>query len=362
MSFLQDLADLVLEPKSQSEIDALTAAAAPAPAAADASDADDDAAVQESSDDDDDGRPALGDATYALTTRCTLEATQPFPWKHATARDHCAGVASFTKREDGGDAAAAYRAASLRWEYDRAALRASVERGDGEWCMALYGAYEGWRARDAASVYAQIGGVTVLWTRHAGEETVLMSTTERKALDVYVKAVEGAAGKVRIIRGLRDVVVARGPTACRAALNAVLNLDVAEPPPRRGAVATDARRQYAILSDGAFQYAALKPLVLVFNRPVRVPGAEDKHRFVVEGWLLPTCAGRLLRAAEAAHAISFVELDEATACFDRADVAQRLAELCAPAVPPSEDIVAAASDSDDALGDSRPAKRPVPSP
>mgnify|MGYP004151074239 CR=1 FL=1 len=117
--------------------------------------------------------PALADATYALATRCTLEAASPFPWKHATARGRAAGAASFTKREGGGDPAEMYRAASLRWEYDAAQLRASVERGDGEWCMALYDAYEGWRAGNAESVYARAGGLAVLWTRHEDEETVL---------------------------------------------------------------------------------------------------------------------------------------------------------------------------------------------
>ena len=128
MAFLQELADLRLEPKSEAEIDALMTVAAPAPApAADASSSDDDGAVevQASSDDDDfDGRPALADATYALATRCTLEAASPFPWKHATARGRAAGAASFTKREAGGDPAEAYRAASLRWEYDAEQLRA----------------------------------------------------------------------------------------------------------------------------------------------------------------------------------------------------------------------------------------------
>ena len=57
---------------------------------------------------------ALADATYALATRCTLEAASPFPWKHATARGRAAGAASFTKREGGGDPAETYRAASLR--------------------------------------------------------------------------------------------------------------------------------------------------------------------------------------------------------------------------------------------------------
>merc|ERR1711885_100312 len=93
-------------------------AAAPAPAPArDASSSDDDGAgeVRASSDDNDfDGRPALADATYALATRCTLEAASPFPWKHATARGRAAGAASFTKRGGGGDPAETYRAASLR--------------------------------------------------------------------------------------------------------------------------------------------------------------------------------------------------------------------------------------------------------
>ena len=92
------------------------------------------------------------------------------------------------------------------------------------------------------------------------------------------------------------------------------------------------------------------------TRPVPVP---SRHR-----WPL------LVRAAfgtEAARAINFVELDEATAVFDRADVRQRLAALCVPAPapappPPAEDdgIIAAASDDDD---DGAPAaKRPMPSP
>ena len=311
MAFLQELADLKLEPKSEAEIDALMTAAAPAPAPApDASSSDDDGAVdvQASSDDDDfDGRPALADATYALATRCTLEAASPFPWKHATARGRAAGAASFTKREGGGDPAETYRAASLRWEYDAAQLRASVERGDGEWCMALYDAYEGWRAGNAESVYARAGGLAVLWTRHEDEETVLASSTERRAFDAFVKAVDAAAKRSEVIRGARDVVVARGPTACRAALNAVLNSDVKERPRRRGQAEDDPRLTYCVLSDGAFQHAAMKPLSLVFNRPVKVPGADDKHRFVVEGWLQPVCARRLARAADAARAINFVE-------------------------------------------------------
>ena len=372
MAFLQELADLKLEPKSEAEIDALMTAAAPAPAPApDASSSDDDGAVdvQASSDDDDfDGRPALADATYALATRCTLEAASPFPWKHATARGRAAGAASFTKREGGGDPAETYRAASLRWEYDAAQLRASVERGDGEWCMALYDAYEGWRAGNAESVYARAGGLAVLWTRHEDEETVLASSTERRAFDAFVKAVDAAAKRSEVIRGARDVVVARGPTACRAALNAVLNSDVKERPRRRGQEADDPRLTYCVLSDGAFQHAAMKPLSLVFNRPVKVPGADDKHRFVVEGWLQPVCARRLARAADAARAINFVELDDATAIFDRADVRQRLAELCVPAPapappPPAEDdgIIAAASDDEDDDG-APAAKRPMPSP
>ena len=372
MAFLQELADLKLEPKSEAEIDALMTAAAPAPAPApDASSSDDDGAVdvQASSDDDDfDGRPALADATYALATRCTLEAASPFPWKHATARGRAAGAASFTKREGGGDPAETYRAASLRWEYDEAQLRASVERGDGEWCMALYDAYEGWRAGNAESVYARAGGLAVLWTRHEDEETVLASSTERRAFDAFVKAVDAAAKRSEVVRGARDVVVARGPTACRAALNAVLNSDVKERPRRRGQEEDDPRLTYCVLSDGAFQHAAMKPLSLVFNRPVKVPGADDKHRFVVEGWLQPVCARRLERAAEAARAINFVELDDATAIFDRADVRQRLAALCVPAPapappPPAEDdgIIAAASDDEDD-GAPPPAKRPMPSP
>ena len=106
----------------------------------------------------------------------------------------------------------------------------------------------------------------------------------------------------------------------------------------------------------------MKPLSLVFNRPVKVPGADDKHRFVIEGWLQPVCARRLARAADAARAINFVELDEATAVFDRADVRQRLAALCVPTAPapPAEDgIIAAASDDEE---DQPPAKRPMPSP
>ena len=113
-----------------------------------------------------------------------------------------------------------------------------------------------------------------------------------------------------------------------------------ERPRRRGQAEDDPRLTYCVLSDGAFQHAAMKPLSLVFNRPVKVPGADDKHRFVVEGWLQPVCARRLARAADAARAINFVELDEATAVFDRADVRQRLAALCAPApapAPPAED-------------------------
>ena len=34
----------------------------------------------------------------------------------------------------------------------------------------------------------------------------------------------------------------------------------------------------------------MKPLSLVFNRPVKVPGADDKHRFVVGGGSQPVCA------------------------------------------------------------------------
>ena len=132
-------------------------------------------------------------------------------------------------------------------------------------------------------------------------------------------------------------------------------------PRRRGQEADDPRMTYCVLSDGAFQHAAMKPLALVFNRPVKVPGADDKHRFVVEGWLQPVCARRLARAADAARAINFVELDEATAVFDRADVRQRLAALCVPApAPPAEDgIIAAASDDEE---DQPAAKRPMPSP
>ena len=73
-------------------------------------------------------------------------------------------------------------------------------------------------------------------------------------------------------------------------------------------------------------------------------------------------------AADAARAINFVELDDATAIFDRADVRQRLAALCVPApapapAPPAEDdgIIAAASDDEDD-GAPPPAKRPMPSP
>ena len=94
-----------------------------------------------------------------------------------------------------------------------------------------------------------------------------------------------------------------------------------------------------------------------------MPGADDKHRFVVEGWLQPVCARRLARAADAARAINFVELDEATAVFDRADVRQRLAALCvpapAPAPPAGDGIIAAASDDEE---DQPAAKRPMPSP
>ena len=149
MAFLQELADLKLEPKSEAEIDALMTAAAPAPAPApDASSSDDDGAVEvRASSDDGDfaGRPALaGDvrAGHALHAR----GREPVPLEARDGARRAAGAASFTKREGGGDPAETYRAASLRWEYDAAQLRASVERGDGEWCMALYDAYEGWRA------------------------------------------------------------------------------------------------------------------------------------------------------------------------------------------------------------------------
>ena len=101
MAFLQELADLRLEPKSEAEIDALMTAAAPAPAPArDSASSDDDggAEVRASSDDDDfDGRPALADATYALATRCTRAAASPLPWKHATARGRATSKGSTSR-------------------------------------------------------------------------------------------------------------------------------------------------------------------------------------------------------------------------------------------------------------------------
>ena len=241
MAFLQELADLTLAPKSEAEIDALMTAAAPAPAPApeDASSSDDDGAVEvrASSDDDDfDGRPALADATYALATRCTLEAASPFPWKHATARARRRRrPCERGRRRPRGDAGGA--ALGVR----RGAARASVERGDGEWCMALYDAYEGWRAGSAESVYAR-GAAAVLWTRHEDEETVLASSTERGP---STPSSRPSTPPRRSEVGARGVVAARGPTACRAALNAVLNSDVKE---RRGGAAGGGRPAFDIAS------------------------------------------------------------------------------------------------------------------
>ena len=148
--------------------------------------------------------PSLEDeAGLGLQRRVTLEAAS-FPWdpRVSSAAESCSGVAAFA----GGDrqtrasesaasasasATAAWQRGLLRWEYGPGAHAESVARGDGEWCEALYGAYEAWRAGGGAHVYAKFGGLLALWGRDAAKDVfTLVFSADGRGRKALVKAID----------------------------------------------------------------------------------------------------------------------------------------------------------------------------
>ena len=220
-----ELADLKLEPKSEAEIDALMTAAAPAPAPApDASSSDDDGAVdvQASSDDDDfDGRPALADAN----ARPRAARSGPLPEARDGARPRRRRRVLHKAR--GRRRPRGRRAASLLGVRRRSSGRPWSRTASGAWrsTPTRAGAPATPRASTRRRAASRCSG-----RARTGDGAGVVDGAP--GLRRFVKAVDAAAKRSEVIRGARDVVVARG-RRCRAALNAVLNSDVKERPRRQ---------------------------------------------------------------------------------------------------------------------------------
>ena len=145
-----------------------------------------------------------------------------------------------------------------------------------------------------------MGGFVVVWCRPRGDEqTAIAATYDDKKRDGLLHLVDVASrGRCALAsaRGAAHVVVGRGPTACRATLNYVLKVSNVQAPRGQGVMG------YAVLSDGAFLHATLKPLTLRFNRVVKIPKKKDVHRLVVEGFIMSCQRHDLARAADTARA------------------------------------------------------------